>query len=416
MKKILIAAVLCCSMLSPSFALAASSADPKVKLLKDSLKKDSITLNTAYLNGQYTNKQLANFNIELLNVTDRIFQNVKSVENAKATLVSYITYLFLMRCNRRASTALHEVGHGLRCKSYGIDYAFGEGDSNKNPDFQKNENFFQYFIESFLEPDGLTRFNPKQVNKLKETLDNNYSFCNAMIICDAGGMNNQMQLAEKISDNIYSKKKMPDFLSYMVYLKNMVNPGIYDIIAEKKMSNDPFSIIHWFGKKGENNFKKGTIAKAGLASLLLSATTYSVFTDKPLEFHGFRLPDVFPYITTKGMSYKVVSGYEIDDDLNLIFGFETTLKNPVTECSLGINHLTAISDSLPISYRGIVTFGQGLDFEASCSVALSKNFSAGLGCEIYSVKSLQGQRNATANMKKDNGFSKNFFAFVSYRY
>ncbi|GHT55960.1 hypothetical protein AGMMS50233_06780 [Endomicrobiia bacterium] len=249
---------------------------------------------------------------------------------------------------------------------------------------------------------------------MEKSLDKS-SACNGFIIFHAGGMNNQVQLAEKISDDIYSKKKRPGLFSYAMYLKNRLDPILYNYMA-KEMGDDPFSIQYYFKQRGENNFKKGTISNAGWISLLLSATTYSALTDKPIQFHGFRIPDVFPYITKRGMSYKAVSGYEVRNGLNLIFGLERAFKiEPATECSLGISH-HMIDNKFPISYSGIVTFGQGFDFEASCSIPLSKSFSLGAGCEIYSVKSLQGQRNAATNMKESNGFSKNFFASVSYRF
>jgi hypothetical protein len=428
-KKNLAALAVCCSIVSQSFALVT---DAKVNLLKDSLKKDSISFNTAYLNGQYTNKQLANFNVEFLNATDRIFDRIlnRMPQDSEITGITGITvitsFVAFFWCNHKFATALHESGHGLRSKSYGMDYELML-DASKNStfdydllidnnySFKKDENFFKYFIRDlFNQKINACRPDSAQLTNLK-TMDNN-SFCNGVIIFFAGGMNNNIQLAEKISDNIYSKKKKPGWLSYCMYLENRLNPIGYDELVQKR-GYDPSEVRYWFKRRGENNFKKGAIRDAGYISLLLSATTYSMLTDKPLQFDGFRIPDVFPYITTRGMSYKVVSGYEIRNDLNLIFGFESALKiEPATECSLGISQVTIIGNKLPVSYRGIATFGQGLDFEASCSVPLSKDFSLSIGCEIYSVKSLQGQRNATTNMKKDNGSSSNFFASVSYRY
>ncbi|GHT37187.1 hypothetical protein AGMMS49593_03670 [Endomicrobiia bacterium] len=133
--------------------------------------------------------------------------------------------------------------------------------------------------------------------------------------------------------------------------------------------------------------------------------------------YGFRIPDVFPYITTKGMSYKVVSGYEIDEDLRLIFGFVRVFKvEPATEYSLGVEQTAIINHALPISYRGVVTFGQGLDLEASCSIPIRKYLSIGTSLEIYSYKSLQGQRHATSGMVNENGLSLNISVSMSYKF
>lgn len=124
-------------------------------------------------------------------------------------------------------------------------------------------------------------------------------------------MNNEICLAEKICDDIYNKNKERQLLPYCIYLWNRLSPIGYDFTA-KEADDDPFSIRTAFRAKGENSFKKGTISNAGFVSLFLSATTYSIFTKKHTTFHGFRPPDIFPYITKKGMSYKVVSGYEVN--------------------------------------------------------------------------------------------------------
>ncbi|GHT40918.1 hypothetical protein AGMMS49921_03100 [Endomicrobiia bacterium] len=146
-------------------------------------------------------------------------------------------------------------------------------------------------------------------------------------------MNNEIYLAERISDDIYTRNtrnKEYRLLPYILYLNNRFSPIIYDKTA-KEFGDDPFNIVNDFQEKGRLDFKKGVIKDAGgVKSLFLSGTTYSplysFFTEKPLKLYGFRIPDVFPYITTKGMSYKVVSGYEINKDLRLIFGFERVSK------------------------------------------------------------------------------------------
>ncbi|GHT59165.1 hypothetical protein AGMMS49531_02640 [Endomicrobiia bacterium] len=354
---------------------------------------------------------MVNFGLEFINTTDRILQNVQEQGTTAAIIVSSVVLFY---CDKAVSTTLHETGHGLRAKSYGIDYQLLLDDRDESP-FKKDENFIKFFLGELLNTKrAACSVDTKQMEGLEKSLDKSSAY-NGLIIFAAGGMNNEVQLAEKISDDIYSKKKKPGLFSYAMYLSNRLSPILYGYMAEKP-GDDPFSIQYHFKQRGENNFKKETISNAGWISLLLSATTYSALTDKPLQFHGFRIPDIFPYITKRGMSYKAVSGYEVRDGLNLIFGLERAFKiEPATECSLGISH-HMIDNKFPISYSGIVTFGQGFDFEASCSIPLSKSFSLGAGCEIYSVKSLQGQRNATTNMKESNGFSKNFFASVSYRF
>jgi hypothetical protein len=366
------------------------------------------------LEGQYTNKQLANFNLELLRASDRLLDVIPN------RFLKIIVGLGLLIVNEQAGTALHEVGHGLRWKSYGLDYELMLN-SNEHSSFKKNENFFKYFLENLFNNNrAACESNETQLDNLQTSLDK-ISFYNFDIIVSAGGINNNTYIAEKISDDILYKNSSGRLLPYLVYLENMLYGANYDKSA-KETGEDPYDIIYDFNVKGRDDFKKGVIRDAGIKSLFLSGTTYSFFytliTKKTMiKPFGFRIPDVFPYITTKGMSYKVVSGYEVNKNLNLIFGFEKVFTvEEATEYSLGIDHIMKITQNFPISYRSIVTFGEGLDLEASCSVPLTEHFSVGLGLEIYDVKSLQGQRHAMTNMKEGRGSSNSFFATVSYRY
>jgi hypothetical protein len=376
----------------------------KADLLLDSLHKNSLTFSTAYLEGYYTNKQLANCNLELLRLSDKTLKNLQGP-------VKYWVFIFLAGANLGATVAIHEIGHGLRFKSFDVDYTLFQSLSRRN--------YFVYLCHQSLRfgsEGGATLFNQE---KLKKSLSNN-SFQNHDIIVRAGGLNNQIYFAEKVADDIYERKQC-GVLPWLFYTYCKYHLASYDNRADPENDgNDPTGIIHAFQKKGRDDFKKGTIRNASIGSLFLSATTYSIFTEKPLTLYDFRLPDVFPYITTKGMSYKVVSGYEINKDLKLMFGFEKVFEvEPAIEYNLGVDHTIRLP--IPMQYKGIVTFGQGLDFEATFTIPVSPRFSVGLGCEIYSCESLQGQRHASNMLSKSgselsSGYSSDVFAFVSYRY
>ncbi|GHT37158.1 hypothetical protein AGMMS49593_03590 [Endomicrobiia bacterium] len=179
MKKLSVALAVCCGIVSQSFAT-------EVELSKNPLKKDSITFNTAYLNGQYTNKQLVNFGLEFINTTDRILKNVQEQETTAAIIASSV---ILFYCDNQVATALHETGHGLRAKSYGVDYQLLHNCCDKSP-FKKDENFFKFFLGELFNikrPGCLA--NIKQMKGLEKSLDKS-SVCNCLIIYGAGGLNN----------------------------------------------------------------------------------------------------------------------------------------------------------------------------------------------------------------------------------
>jgi hypothetical protein len=414
MKKVLSAFGIVFCLVINSYALETNE---KINSLVDFMKKDTVSFSNAYFEGFYTNKQLANFNLELLRASDR-FLDIR-----KDALFQIVAFSPLVYFNLQAGVALHEVGHGLRVKSYGIDFMFMKDMDDYNG-FHKDENYFNFLINSlFNTKRAACCLDANQSQDLKNYFEKSgktNEIYNFDIIVSAGGINNNTYLAEKIAEDIHFKNYGQRYLPYTQYVYNLLYGYNYDKVA-KELGDDPYNIILSFNSKGRDDFKKGTISDAGVKSFFLSATTYSfwysLFTYKPMvKPLGFRLPDVFPYITTKGMSYKVVSGYEVNQALNLIFGFESVFgKESATEINLGLNHQTYINN-FPISYKGIVTLGQGLDLEASAQTPISKCFYVGLGCEIYSVTSLMGQRHALTNMKEGKGYSKSLFSFIQYSY
>jgi hypothetical protein len=416
MKKTLSAFIIILCLIINSYALKPNE---KVDSFVDFMKKDTISFSSAYFEGLYTNKQLTNVNLELLSASDKLLSYI----HEKSSMLKIATFLALAFFNSQAGEALHEIGHGLRLKSYGIDFML-LSDTHYYGYFTKDENYINFLFEEFFNTQraacAADPYGCQNLLNYFKALGQMNDYYNFGIVHSAGGINNNTYLAEKISDDIYFKNSKKKLLPYLLYIRNLLYGAAYDKTA-KEPGDDPYSIIDYFNSKGRYDFKKGTIFNAGIKSLFLSATTYSffysIFTNKPMvKPYGLRLPDVFPYITTQGMSYKVVSGYEVNETLNLIFGFESVFeKKAATEINLGLNHQTIIG-IFPISYKGIVTFGQGLDLELSCLTPISKLFDIGLGCEIYSVTSLMGQRHALNNMIKGRGYSNSIFVFINYRY
>lgn len=107
------------------------------------LKKDSLTFSTAYISG-HTNKQLVSFNLEVLNTSDRILKYLKeSTEYERGEIIS--VFLLLFYVNYKAGVAFHEIGHGLRSKSFGLDYELIQNSTNVYNNFEKDENFLSFF-------------------------------------------------------------------------------------------------------------------------------------------------------------------------------------------------------------------------------------------------------------------------------
>lgn len=384
--------------------------------LYNCLKKDSFTFSTAYFDGYYTNEQLVNINLEFLRASNRVYSVLKDTK----WFVRWPAWYFLAIVNTRASTALHEAGHALRVNAFGLDYVFtlnqeGRGVGEKN--------IIVYYLKqmTFQGAGGACLFN---FAKYKDKILNKEHLGDIIIGIGAGGLNNEMLLSERISIDMHARKQW-DSLSWFIHLDQKMFGVFYDLTAKADdLSHDPSVIIKAFNQKGRTDFERGTISKAGIISTLLSATTYSIFTRKPTVFRRFRLPDFYPYITTRGMSYKAVSGYEFNEDTVLLFALESVFeKNCVAECSIGIDSIAKWQ--LPIHYKITTTLGLGFNLEALIKVPLSSSFLAGIGCEYYHYSSLKGQRDILRNILNvakesisinENSTSTNVYFFISYMY
>ncbi|GHT37185.1 hypothetical protein AGMMS49593_03660 [Endomicrobiia bacterium] len=158
--------------------------------MRNFLKKDSFTFSTAYLEGQYTNKQLAGFYLDLTNAFDRASKTTGALLRKKvfegdisAFLAVCSVWFSSYYITSKASIPFHEVGHGLRNKSFGIDYMFSLDCYDESP-FKKDENFFKFFVREMFNNDrACVRSRPYRVYKILE-LDND-SYCNCEIIISA---------------------------------------------------------------------------------------------------------------------------------------------------------------------------------------------------------------------------------------
>jgi hypothetical protein len=376
------------------------------------ISKDSVTISSGYFEGQYTNDQLALFGLEVLRAASRL-ENY--VENPYAKVLCQALGYWV---GVEFHLAFHEIGHGLRGKAFGYDYMMpgnGKEDANNSRPFAKDENFFKFFVKKLV---VLHRGDPIRIQGRHSSSE---KFIEA-----AGGVNNNVYFAERLSDELYSKGNMSSIESF-AYLYGKIYPAVYTSTSKRKNDStpgDPIQIEDYYIENGISA-RKNDIVLAGIISTLASGTTYSIikeclsfsehFCAEPVDFYGFRVPDVFSYVTSKGISYKVVSGYKIREDLRLIFGLEQVVHGKsAAEVNLGLNKTFGV-DLNNTSCQIVTTFGKGFNVEASCSIPVLDNVSVNFGGGSYACKSLIGERHAK-NMKDGKNRSNNVFVSLSYKY
>jgi hypothetical protein len=380
----------------------------------------------------YTNKQLAAFCLEM----------VRSWVRAEVLLPSQCaTFVWKMVLfpfvGEKCGTALHEAGHGLRLRAAYRDgaYAFMHDSKAKDPT-EKNENFFVFLLLEFIES-GRAACYPlseeqeaglRSVNRDGEKSKDFRSYHEKDIAFSAGGINNNTYLSELISNQIFLQEDVscPEGFSYFT---NQAYGAHYAGDA-KEPGDDPWNLKLDYAALGI----PATLAdmeRAGWASVALSGTTYYIAysawnalwgKEQPVQhfaFLGIRVPDTFSYLTTKGVSLRTISEYNVREHLDLTFGAEYIVYgHSATEFHIGVKQTLGETWN-SMSYACSFTFGLGLDAEASVKVpisrvlGLSQDMVLGADVGVYSRKSLLGERHSP-NLRKDYGA--NFSVSVSWMY
>ncbi|MDR2416647.1 MAG: hypothetical protein LBD15_00530 [Holosporales bacterium] len=394
-----------------------------------SQETDTLTLSSAYFEKLYTNKGLVTFGLELARFSIRVedywqFESLWAKWGWRA-LSFWFSWAF--------NVAYHETGHGLRARAYGYDYQLLT-DMKDNSPYSKDENFFKYFLHSLVNTKRAANRASDEFGKKHTdvvlfletgagmTLQEAKDFTKVALIFSAGGMNNNTYLAEATSDGLYRRDEIP-FLEGMTYAGNQLISAQYAREA-KERGDDPYDVeLHW--KTLGVSATKTDMQRAGVLSFFLSGTTYrmiyAVWNEllhtgrqaRPFSVYGFRVPDVFSYTTSKGMSYKLVSEYKVRDNIHVFFGGERVFHGEsATEFNVGFEH--ELGESWRnMSYKCALTFGKGFDAEASVKLPILERLIATIGGAIYSRDSLLGERHATDLRKKYSG---TVYASVSIKY
>lgn len=116
----------------------------------------------------------------------------------------------------------------------------------------------------------------------------------------------------------------------------------------------------------------------------------------PLELWGFRVPDTSIYLTSRGISYRIKSGYRFNETTNVIFGVEFIGK--------GNHHAEAILGGCKVfeKFNGfgitaVTTFGKKFNMDISCNIPLVRQFFINAGYSTYNARSLYGERMTCVN-------------------
>ena len=370
--------------------------------------KNTITVSTGYFESYYTNKYIANFGIEYLNLSnlfidkaiDKLFEYDKLYEQKSNLrhIANFTSFLIKFYIIEGFTTAYHELGHAMRNSAVGYDYYFGISNINAYHDMLiHNKNFFSFLFDTtFVRPlkGGYTA--SIKSTKIETKTD---------LIISAAGINNETYFQEKVIERNYLNNNL-NISNFFYFISSKIG-NIRYVISSKKYKNnlpyDPNSVLINY-RLLNINVDRDDLIKSFAISILSSQFTYSflysIFSGEyykqhrvePLKYKSFFLPDIFPYMTSKGISYRIKSGYKYSDNLSFRFGIEfVTIGNYTQEFIFGINKKFENNQILDFT----TIFGKyGVNFELTHTIPVSKYINFNLDFDIYSTKSLHGERNA----------------------
>ena len=370
----------------------------------------TLSFDSGYIKSENSNRAFSQFGLEWLDAQSFLFDTLHKTESPLgnglfllgASLAAYpltVDYFML---------SFHEFGHFGRAYAVGLDPRFEPRASN----------FFDFFGDRLSRPvEDASIFVPVDrrfvsPNDDRYVTPGPFAFTPSTdelfstewgIVFGAGGVNNEMRFASDLAERLkYGEGHVYEWVPYMFGTFSSV---VYDLEFPTGQS-DLRSVSRDYGKKGLS-ISVPDMTRANLLSFLGSAATWSYGKGiwdfvaagesriKALSVKGVYLPTVSNYLTTQGISFRVASGYRLNENVVFPFAVEFIgVGGTGQEYNVGWRHTDFLLKGLAPSVS--LTMGRGLDVNASLSYDASRWTRITFGVERYDVDSFYGERNITS--------------------
>jgi hypothetical protein len=304
--------------------------------------------------------------------------------------------------------AYHEFGHGSRATAYG--YTVNYSISTNHESYQSNS-YYELLSDLFWKASKLSSVHAHYTGRVD--VAESVSLGDSNLIITAGGLNNEIYLAQLIENRFYQQKirSVYDFFHYLK-LKLAIQ---YYANFEQKNSNfqgDIFRLKQIYLNK-DIDISYAEFKRYNGYALFLSSSFWAYLggwsryvskgTDyvSSYEWHGIRLPDVNMYLTSHGVSYHVQSGIKYNDSLSFPLAIEIIfLGEKYVEFTLG-THI--YWNDLLASYSE-VRAGESLGFSQSIQYRLRTFYYLGIGLDWYAYDNLYGERHINSLKKGSSSY------------
>jgi hypothetical protein len=368
----------------------------------------SVSWSSSYIKPRYTNPQLADVGLETLQGYSFLSQSLEHALPASALvrgLAREGMLVGLWQVSLAFEVAYHELGHATRVAANGYAYTFG---GTLNDSTVEENGFFRHYARLLLSGGLLSKPASVRVDEAtfvpaeRETLtgpDLIRYLAEEELVVHAAGVNNQMALAERLADEAYEGDG--HWTYGLAYLKGKMWPVAYGRNAPRYDLDRVFRDYEVLGIAAT----RGHANTAVLVALLASGSSYRYgwglyqYARRgrhrgigAFEFRHVRVPETAAYLTSRGVSYKVRSGYRFADGLMLNTALEYVAHGVRTvELTLGVAQ--PADPSRRARARVAVILGRAVSAECSALVSFNDVSSIGIGLGRYSRKTLYGERN-----------------------
>lgn len=423
----ILSAFIVSTLLLPSINAQAKGLTPHTP---DNVKK--LSYDTAYESTPYSDRAVTDFNMEMLqgygylnsyfyDWQEDIGKNNNVFSRAAwETLNLGLDYLF------RAPFAVadHEIGHGIRIKAAGAtpSFSFAKTSADSSSSDPTTSNMFGYYFKSFGYviqgyDHAYTNSNPSWTTTTEYLNQSTLDQKKIDFLIQSGGISSETYSSEAMSDMIYDHG---GHVSYIVAYTN-IKLAAYLYSTGGRAGDDLTNLVNYYSNTKGYDISRQDIKNGSLVSFLLSSTTYELYYSylrylyngnqsvTGYNYYGFRLPDLYAYTTTRGLSYKLNSGYELSDSWSIPFSVEYVYKGQgFTEYSLGVNKRFS-----GWSVSGTLFASDGVSFQTAVTVDLAKMLAVSFGDEYYDKNTLMGERHTFDYYSKS---SNKLWAKLSFKY
>ena len=295
----------------------------------------------------------------------------------------------------------HEFGHGTRLEALGYrtKYRSGAtGSTTRSP--------WQFFGRRFLDPfnDAYAVYSTSDrefTSPVRRFVNSDGTLTNdGKILITTGGLNNSMAFAGSLGDRL-RERGAAHYGEWLPYTMARLDATFYG-----RGSGDLSDLETYYGNKGVS-ISKTDMRAANLVGFALSASTWSYLLGaadyaeggdawvKSYSYNGFALPDVENYLTTRGMSWKLSSGYRWDANTYFPFAAEAVLTGVgQQEVTMGVRHRNGLWDDSSVDAS--LRLGRGVGLGLGFTQRISEQWSLSVGWDHFNGRNLHGERNAVS--------------------